>query len=178
MSELIRRLPPWFWRRSVGVVFGVACAFALTYIVHLFGRTVFVIPNPALLFLLLILGVAYGWGGRAGFATALVSFLLVWYHFVAPAQSFSFSTGGDWTRLILIGVTYGAMTLVGDAFRRVYRANIQLQGTVERLNAIIVSIPDGVMILDRAGNLVQTNEGMTRLFEGEVPSTIDQRWEA
>ena len=178
VAELIRRLPPWFWRRTVGVVFGVAYAIALTLFVQFFGRVAFVIPNPSLLFILLILGVAYGWGGRAGFATALASFLLVWYYFVVPTQSFSFSAGGDWTRLILIGVTYSAMALVGDAFRRVRRANIRLQGTVDRLNAIIVSIPDGVMILDRAGNLVQTNEGMTRLFEGEVPLTIDQRREA
>lgn len=178
VAELIRRLPPWFWRRTVGIMFGVGCALILTAFVQFFRRAVFDVPNPSLLFLLLILGVAYGWGGRAGFATVFASFLLVWYYFVSPAQSFSFSAGGDWTRLILIGATYSAMALVGDAFRRVRRANIQLRGTVERLNAIIVSIPDGVMILDRAGNLVQTNAAMTRLFEGEIPATIDQRREA
>ncbi|HEY8600580.1 MAG TPA: histidine kinase dimerization/phospho-acceptor domain-containing protein, partial [Thermomicrobiales bacterium] len=177
-AELTRRLPTWFWRRPIGIVFGAGCAVVLTGIVQFIARTLFVIPNPALLFILLILGVAYGWGGRAGFATALASFLLVWYYFVAPAQSFAFGASSDWTRLILIGVTYGAMTLVGDAFRRVRRANIRLQETVERLNAIIVSIPDGVMILDRGGDLVQSNAGMTRLFEGEVPLTIDQRREA
>ena len=157
------------------MVFGVCFASALANFVQFFGRTVFVIPNPSLLFILLILGVAYGWGGRAGFATAFASFLLVWYYFVVPTQSFSFSGGGDWTRLILIGATYSAMALVGDAFRRVRRANIRLQGTVERLNAIIVSIPDGVMILDQRGDLVQANEGMARFVDGEVPATISQR---
>ena len=157
------------------MLFGVCFAIALTILVQFFGRTFFVIPNPSLLFILLILGVAYGWGGRAGFATALASFLLVWYYLIAPTQSFSFNAGGDWTRLILIGVTYSAMALVGDAFRRVRRANIRLQGTVDRLNAIIVSIPDGVMILDQRGDLVQANEGMTRFVDGEVPATISQR---
>ncbi len=178
VAELMRQLPAWVWRRPVGVLVGLCGVVALTNCILLFNRTIAVIPNPALLFILLILGVAYGWGGRAGFATASLSLLLVWYYFVSPARSLSFGAGGDWPRLILISVTYGAMALVGDAFRRVRLANGRLQGTVERLNAIIVSIPDGVMILDRAGNLVQTNAGMTRLFEGEVPSTIDQRREA
>ena len=177
VDDLLHRLPPWVWRRAVGAVVGLGVVAILTFAVHIFNQTVIVIRNPSLLYLLLILGVAFLWGGRVGFVAATASFFIVWYYFVPSVDSFTFPAGGDWTRLVLIGVTFAAMALVGDAFRRVRRANRRLQATVERLNAIFVSIPDGVMILDRAGGLVDANAALERLFGAPIPETIDQRRE-
>lgn len=178
VDDWLQRWPAWVWRRPAGAIIGLCGVLALTFAIRLFDRTFGVIPNPGLLFLLLILALAFVWGGRVGFVAAAAAFFLVWYSFVPTFDSFAFSGGSDWPRLILLGVTNAAMALVGDAFRRVRRANWRLQGTVERLNAIVVSIPDGVMILDRAGDLVQANEGMERLFGGPIPGTIDQRRDA
>ncbi len=71
--------------------------------------------------------------------------------------------------------------MVGDALQRLRRTNARLARTIERLDTIILSIADGVLITDEAGNLVQTNEAMRRMVGGGgVPLTPDARaalWE-
>jgi len=174
-DSALRRLPVWFWRRPLGLFGGPLCALLLTLAIDFFDRLVATIPNPSLLYPFVILAFAYGWGGRVGFATAIASFLLVWYTFVSPANTFALRMPSDWTQLLLIGVTFAAMALVGDAFRRLRRANARLGDTVERLDAIIDSMADGVLVLDRQGDRVQANEAMRRLFGGAVPPTIAAR---
>lgn len=116
-------------------------------------------------------------GGRVGFATALASFLLVWYLFISPANTLSLAMPSDWTRLLLIGATFAAMVFVGDAFRRLRRANARLSSTVERLDAIIDSMADGVLVLDPQGTLLQANKAMRRLYGGDIPVTVAERTE-
>src|SRR3954454_10433502 len=174
-AEPGRRLPPWVWSRPAGILIGVPGVAAATAIIWLFDSYVTNVPNPSLPYTVLILVVAYGWGGRVGFGTAFAAFLVVLYLFT-PVQSRPIPVGSsDWTRLVLIAFTYGSMALVGDAFRRLRRANARLAGTVERLNAVIASIADGVLVLDREGNLLQTNDAMRRLLGGEVPHTLAER---
>ncbi len=172
-----RRLPVGVWRRPVGFFVGPLCALLLTLGIDLFDRMVSATPNPSLIYTFVILAFAYGWGGRVGFATATVSFFLVWYTFVAPANSFALAMPSDWTRLFLIAATFAAMALVGDAFRRLRRANARLSSTVERLDAIIDSMADGVLVLDRQGGLVQANEAMRRLYGADIPATVAERAE-
>lgn len=172
-----RRLPGWFWRRPIGFFIGPLCALILTLGITLIDRARADIPNPSLLYTLVILAFAYGWGGRVGFATAIASFFLVWYTFISPSNTFALRMPGDWTQLLLLGVTFAAMALVGDAFRRLRRANARLSDTVERLDAIIDSMADGVLVLDRQGVLVQANDAMRRLYGGDIPLTVDARAE-
>ena len=176
-AKVLRSLPAWFWRRPVGLLAGPLCALLLTLAISSFDRLVTTIPNPGLLYPFAILAFAYGWGGRVGFVTALASFLLVWYVFVSPSSTFALAITSDWTRLLLFGVTFATMALVGDAFRRLRRANARLSSTVERLDAIIDSMADGVLVLDREGTLVQANEAMRRLYGDDIPQTVAERAE-
>jgi len=176
-ERALRSLPTWFWRRPIGFLAGPLCALLLTLAIASVDRLVTTIPNPGLLYTFAILAFAYGWGGRVGFVTALASFLLVWYVFVSPSNTFALAMTSDWTRLLLFAVTFAAMALVGDAFRRLRRANARLSSTVERLDAIIDSMADGVLVLDRQGTLVQANEAMRRLYGGDIPATVAERAE-
>lgn len=178
MGERVRRsLPSWLWRRAVGFLGGPLAALLLTLVLDFIDGTVTTIPNPSLLYLFVILAFAYGWGGRAGFATAIASFVLVWYTFVSSSNSFALALPSDWTRLVLVGTTFSAMALVGDAFRRLRRANERLRSTVERLDAIIDSMADGVLVLDREGSLLQANAAMRRLYGGDIPVAVNERRE-
>lgn len=170
-----RRLPPWIWSRPFGLLAGLLGVSTVTGVIALFDSLVTNVPNPSLPYTLLILVVAFGWGGRVGFSIAVVTFLTVWYLFIPESARLLTGGSSDWTRLVLIAFTYGAMALVGDSFRRLLRANARLGGTVERLNAVIASIADGVLVLDRDGNLLQTNDAMRRIHGGEVPLTLAER---
>lgn len=174
-DRALRLLPAWFWRRSFGFLCGLLCALICTLGIAFIDRNVAKIPNPSLPYTLVILGFAYGWGGRVGFATAIVSFVFVWYAFFAKTNTPTLPASGEWTPLFLIAVTFSAMALVGDTFRRLRRANARLSSTVERLDAIIDSMADGVLVLDRQGKLVQANEAMHQLFGGDLPPTIAGR---
>src|SRR3954451_23470242 len=85
-AEPGRRLPSWVWSRSAGILIGVLGVAAATVIIWLFDRYVTNVPNPSLPYTVLILVVAFGWGGRAGFGTALAAFVAVLYFFT-PQQS-------------------------------------------------------------------------------------------
>jgi len=168
------RLPPRAQSRPAGALIGLGMVALLTLLLLLIDRRLAHIPNPSLPYTVLILALAYGWGGRIGFSTAVASLFVVWYVLV-PSQVGPASDANDVTRVILISFTYGAMVLVGDAFRRLRRANARLAGTVERLNTVFASIADGVLVLDRQGELLQTNDGMRRILAGEVPHSLALR---
>ena len=101
--------------------------------------------SPNLIFMPLIAATAYGWGGRVGAGTAVAAFLVAWFILIPPRYSFAPPPSSEWTRAILLAVSYVALVLLGDVVRRLRRAN-------QRLETIIASIADGIAAVstDRA----------------------------
>ncbi len=174
-SGVARRLPAWVWTPYFGAFAGVIAVLTVTTFVRVVSATLVRIPNPSLLFLIVVLAVSYTWGARAGFVTAILAFFLVWYFFIPTVNPIVVPLEGDWARLALSGAIYLAMVGAGSAFRRARLANRRLRATVERLNTTIGSIVDGVMILDQDGNLVQANDAMYRIVGTAIPTAVEDR---
>lgn len=166
----------WLASKSAGVLTGLVGVALITALVYFFDRYVSEIPSPSLSYTLLLLGVAYLWGWEVGTIVAAAASLSLWYFLLPPYGSWALSEPGKVARLVLAATTFAALVLVGDSLRRVRRANTRLARAVERLDTIIMSIADGVMITDREGTLVQTNEAMQRIHGGaDVPRTPTAR---
>ena len=166
---------PWVAREPLGLLLGLLGAALLTVAVYLLNRRLMSLPSPAFVYTVPVLGVTFSWGWRVGAATALAALLGLWYVVLPPAFSFALSQPGEWTRLVLAAVTYGALIAAGEAVRRLRRVNAGLTRAVEQLDAVIGSMADGVLINDREGNLLRTNEAMRRIVGGEVPRSRDER---
>jgi two-component system phosphate regulon sensor histidine kinase PhoR len=68
----------------------------------------------------------------------------------------------------LLAVSYAAFVLLGEATRRLRRAN-------QRLETIIASIADGIMVVNQRGDLLHSNEAMRQLLGTDVPRTTAER---
>lgn len=156
------------WSRPIGLALGLLAVGAVTALLLGLERLGFAVPSYYLFYLPPIALLAYGWGGRVGAATAGAAFLATWFLFIPPRFPLTPAAPGDWARLALIGVSYLALALLGDAVRRLRRANDQLE-------TIIASIADGVLVIDGRGELIQTNGAMRRMLGGEVPRTLAER---
>jgi signal transduction histidine kinase len=157
-----------FWSRPAGLVVGLLGVVVLTMPLVLTDRPLGNLVAPSLIYLPLIAAVAYGWGGRVGAATALAAFLASWFVILAPRYSFAPPPSTDWARSALLAISYAALVLLGDAVRRLRRAN-------QRLETIIASIADGILVVDQRGDLIQTNEAMRQLLGTDVPRTVAER---
>jgi two-component system phosphate regulon sensor histidine kinase PhoR len=156
------------WSRLVGAAIGVLGVVAITLLLALTDRFLFAVLNPSLTLMPLIAALAYGWGGRVGAVTAVAAFLSLWLVYIPPRYSFAIPAPGEWTRLALIAISYTALVLLGDAVRRLRRAN-------QRLETIIASIADGILVVDPRGDLIQTNEAMRQMVGSEVPRALAER---
>jgi signal transduction histidine kinase len=167
----------WSWvaREPIGLLLGLLGAALLTVAVYLLNQWLMTLPSPAFVYTLPVLGVTFVWGWRVGAATALAALLGLWYVVLPPAFSFALQQPGEWTRLVLAAVTYAALIAAGEAVRRLRRGNAGLARAVEQLDAVIGSMADGVLITDRDGNLLRTNEAMRRIVGGEVPCSRVER---
>ncbi len=168
----LRRSPSWITARACGALVGLAGVALITATDYFFSTYVFEIPSPILTYVLPILAIAYVWGWRVGALTAVAAFLATWYFLLPRQLSWELSEPGEYARLTLGATTFAALVVVGDALSRLGRSNAQLARTVERLDTIILSIADGVLITDGVGHLLQANEAMRRMLGGaEVPRT-------
>src|SRR5438128_1332169 len=131
--------------RLAGLAAGLLGVAILTLPLVLTDRPLGTLVSPSLIYLPLIAGVAYNWGGRVGAATAVASFLSAWFIIIPPRYSFSIPASTEWTRTVLLAVSYAAFVLLGDATRRLRRAN-------QRLETIIASIADGIMVVNHRGD--------------------------
>ncbi|MFN8514343.1 MAG: histidine kinase dimerization/phospho-acceptor domain-containing protein [Chloroflexia bacterium] len=156
------------WSRPAGLAVALLGLALLTLPLVLTDRPLGTLISPSLIYLPLIVAVAYGWGGRVGAATALGSFLAAWFIIIPPRYSFALPASTEWTRTILLAVTYAALALVGDAARRLRRAN-------QRLETIIASIADGIMVVDQRGDLLHSNDAMRQMLGTDVPRTVAER---
>lgn len=156
------------WSRPVGLGIGLLGVILLTVPLVLSDRPLGTLVSPSLIFLPLIAAIAYGWGGRAGAITASASLLAAWYILIPPRYSFALPAASEWTRTILLAVSFAALVLLGDAVRRLRRAN-------QRLETIIASIADGILVVDQRGDLIQSNEAMRQLLGTDVPRTVAER---
>ncbi len=166
---------PWVARPPVGVLLSLLAVALLTIAVYLLNQRLMTLPSPAFVYTLPVLGVTFIWGWRVGAVAALAALLGLWYILLPPVFSFALSQPGEWTRLVLAGVTYGALVVAGEAVRRLRRVNAGLGRVVEQLDAVIGSMADGVLITDPEGNLLRTNEAMRRIVGGEVPCSRVER---
>ncbi|MGN6698735.1 MAG: ATP-binding protein [Thermomicrobiales bacterium] len=165
---------PWLASRIVGVVLGLAGVLLVTAVVWwLEGRQMGFL-TASLPFAVIVLAIGYGWGWRAGFVVAVGAFVALWYALSSPPLSWSTTRPSEWTRLLLVGVIYVMLAFAGGALRRARRANAELARAVNRLNAIIGSIADGVIVLDRDGLVVQSNDAMQRIA-GEMIARREER---
>ena len=165
----------WLARPPVGLLLSLLAVALLTAAVYLVNQRLMTLPSPAFVYTLPVLGVTFVWGWRVGAVTALAALLGLWYVLLPPAFSFALRQPGEWTRLVLAGVTYGALIVAGEAVRRLRRVNAGLGRVVEQLDAVIGSMADGVLITDREGNLLRTNEAMRRIVGGEIPRSREER---
>lgn len=156
------------WSRPAGLAVALLGLALLTLPLVLTDRPLGTLISPSLIYLPLIAAVAYGWGGRVGAATALGSFLAAWFIIIPPRYSFALPAATEWTRTVLLAVTYAALVLVGDAARRLRRAN-------QRLETIIASIADGIMVVDQRGDLLHSNDAMRQMLGTDVPRTVAER---
>ncbi|MGN6359494.1 MAG: DUF4118 domain-containing protein, partial [Thermomicrobiales bacterium] len=165
---------PWLASRIVGVVLGLAGVLLVTAVVWwLEGRQMGFL-TASLPFAVIVLAIGYGWGWRAGFVVAIGAFVALWFALSSPPMSWSTTRPSEWTRLLLVGVIYVMLAFAGGALRRARRANAELARAVNRLNAIIGSIADGVIVLDRDGLVVQSNDAMQRIA-GEMIARREER---
>ena len=154
--------------RPAGVAVGLVGVLTLNLLVALSDRYLFAFLSPSLTFMPLIAALAYGWGGRAGAITAVAAFLSLWFIHIPPRFSLAIPATGEWTRLALLATSYTALVLLGDAVRRLRRANQQLE-------TIIASIADGILVVDPRGDLIQTNEAMRQMVGSDVPRALAER---
>ncbi len=155
------------WSRPVGLLVGLLGVATITLLIALANHFRFDVLSPGLYYVPLIAAVAYGWGGRVGAGTAAAALLMVWF-LISANFSLILDEVSDWTRLFAITVGYAALVLLADAARRLRRAN-------NRLETIINSIADGILVVDRRGDLIQTNDAMRQMLGGEVPRTLAER---
>ncbi len=171
------RDPRWRWlgRETSGLALGLAGVALGTAIIFLLDTRAFDIPSPTLTYTLLVLGIALGWGWRVGTVVAAAAFFASWYFLIPPRLSFKLDQIGELARLLLAAATFTALVVAGDALRRVRHTNARLARTVERLDTVIASIADGLLITDPDGDLLQTNDGMRRIVGQEIPRTLAER---
>jgi PAS domain S-box-containing protein len=165
---------PWLASRVVGVVIGLAGVLLAAAVAWLVGDANSRFATASLLFAIVVLAIGYGWGWRVGFVTAVAAFLVLWFTLTDLPFAWILTRPGELTRLPLIGIIYVMLAFGGGALRRARRANAELARTVNRLNAIIGSIADGVIVLDRDGLVVQSNEAMQRIA-GEIIARREER---
>lgn len=158
----------WSWLRPLGIPLGLLGVVVLNLLLLLAERVGLSFVGPSLFFMPLIAAMSYIWGARVGGITAIVAFASIWFIHIPPRYSFAVAVPGEWTRLALIGVICAALVLLGDAVRRLRRTN-------QRLETIIASLADGILVVDPRGDLIQTNEAMRQMTGGDVPRTLAER---
>jgi PAS domain S-box-containing protein len=156
------------WSRPAGLGVGLLGLAILTLPLVLTDRPLGTLISPSLIYLPLIAAIAYGWGGRVGAATAACAFLAAWFIIIPPRYSLALPASGEWTRTVLLAVSYAAFVLLGDAARQLRRAN-------QRLETIIASIADGIMVVDQRGDLLHSNDARRQLLGTDVPRTVGER---
>ena len=92
---------------------------AMTLLILALDRMVGPLPNPGLIYLLLIAMLAYYWGWRHTLVAVLLELACIYYFFVPPAYAFKGLTAQSLTQLITVtAVTVFVLVLVGLARQR------------------------------------------------------------
>src|SRR5260221_6760908 len=86
------------WRGGVAAALGVA---GMTGLIHLVpGATR--IANISMLYLLVVIGLALGFGSSPAILAAVLAFLAVDWFFVQPLYTFTVSDSAEWLALVLL----------------------------------------------------------------------------
>src|SRR3989442_5764749 len=110
MKETADLLPAGFWSQAGGPLLTLSTIFVL----DLLSPTVFRIPNPAAILLLLVVFSAFTGGLRPGLASAVLTWVYLAFFYSIPGRPFDYAHD-DLRRVIVWGVTTPAMALlVGD----------------------------------------------------------------
>ena len=109
----------WAKQASSGVVIMLLGMVVMTLLIFALDRMVGPLPNPGLIYLLLIAMLAYYWGWRHTLVAVLLELACIYYFFVSPAFAFKGLTEQSLTQLVTVtSVTIFVLALVGLARQR------------------------------------------------------------
>ena len=109
----------WTQQASAGIVVMLLGMVAMTLLILALDQLVGPLPNPGLMYLLLIAMLAYYWGWRHTLVAVLLELACIYYFFVSPAYAFKELTAQSLTQLITVtAVTVFVLALVGLARQR------------------------------------------------------------
>ncbi len=109
----------WTKHGSAGVVMILPGMAVMTLFIILLERLVGPLPNPGLIYLLLIAMLAYYWGWRTTLAAVLIELVCIYYFFVPPVYALKGLTPQSVTQLVTVtSVTVFVLALVGLARQR------------------------------------------------------------
>jgi len=154
---------------AVQVIFGAAVGGAITASVGIFHAA---FPPYFLLFwyppLVGVAGYVGGW--RAGVTAAVVSFVLAWYFFIPPANSFMIARDAV-PFTAMFGLALLTMVAAGHRLRKVEDERIQDMNSQRHLAAIIESSDDAIFSKTLDGIILTWNSGAERLY-GYRPAEV------
>lgn len=109
----------WTKQTSMGIVIMVLGMVVMTLFIFALDWLVGPLPNPGLIYLLLIAMLAYYWGWRLTLVAVLLELACIYYFFVPPTSTFKGLTAQSLTQLVTVtAVTVFVLALVGLARQR------------------------------------------------------------
>ncbi|MHB8596840.1 MAG: ATP-binding protein [Ktedonobacteraceae bacterium] len=109
----------WTKQTTMGSVIMLPGMVVMTLFIIALDRLVGPLPNPGLIYLLLIAMLAYYWGWRLTLVAVLLELVCIYYFFVPPAYAFKELTAQSITQLVTVtAVTIFVLALVGLARQR------------------------------------------------------------
>ncbi len=123
----------WTKQTNAGIVIMLPGMAVMTLFILVLERLVGPLPNPGLIYLLLIAMLAYYWGWRLTLVAVLLELVCIYYFFVPPAYTIKGLTAQSITQLVTVtAVTVFVLALVGLARQR--RADAEVRA--EQLSAL------------------------------------------
>lgn len=109
----------WTQQTSTGIIIMLSGMVLMTLLIIALDWLVGPLPNPGLIYLLLIAMLAYYWGWRLTLVAVLLETACIYYFFVSPVYAFKGLTAQSLTQLVTITlVTVFVLALVGLARQR------------------------------------------------------------
>ena len=116
----------WTKQTNAGIVIMLPGMAVMTLFILVLERLVGPLPNPGLIYLLLIAMLAYYWGWRLTLVAVLLELVCIYYFFVPPAYTIKGLTAQSITQLVTVtAVTVFVLALVGLARQRRAEAEVR-----------------------------------------------------
>ncbi len=152
---------------------GIFITLAALGAIEIINRTIFTIPNPAVLYMLAVIYATFAGGYRAGAISAAITYIFAVYYFSEPGRLFHYTSAHFNHMVILLIVTPFSVLLVGILKRRADRA-YELEKEAKVLEASIEAQKERGEELEKKvrERTERLNRGLTERMEAEEALTL------